>query len=204
MTARALAAVALVLCVFGVAWATRSAEGKKALLDADTALARGDAFDAIMAARAAAEAQCPMCTAPAEGYARLERIAKDAEGRGDDATAFAAWGAYRAAVLATAGASASERRTKAETEIARFGHRMDAAAVVAGAPPTAAAADDKLRAALAAHDVPGGATFAILAAGAVIFVWSALRFVTAQAAKKADLVAAAAGIAVAIAGAAFF
>lgn len=205
MTKAAIAAVLVLLCVFGVAWAARAAEGRKALLDADTALARGDHFDAIMAARAAAEAQCPMCSAPAEGFARLERIARDAEGRGDDAIAFAAWGAVRAALLATAGASTtSEQRTKAETEIARFGRRIDAAAVVAGAPPTAAAADDKLRAALAEHDVPAGATFATIAVGSVIFFWAAVRFVVAREARKADLVAAAAGIAVAIAGAAVF
>jgi hypothetical protein len=201
----AIAAVVVVLCVFGVAWAARASEGRKALLDADTALARGDHFDAIMSARAAAEAQCPMCTAPAEGFARLERIARDAEGRGDDAIAFAAWGAVRAALLATAGSSAtSDHRTRAEAEIARFGRRIDAAAVIAGAPPTAAAADDKLRAALAEHDVPGGATFATIAVGSAIFFWAALRFVVAREARKADLVAAAAGIAVAIAGAAVF
>lgn len=205
MTRAAIAAIVVVLCVFGVSWAARASEGRRALLDADTALARGDTFDAIMAARTAAEARCPACSAPEEGFARLERIARDAEGRGDDAVAFAAWGAVRAALLATAGASTtSERRTKAETEIARFGRRIDAAAVVSGAPPTAAAADDKLRAALAEHDVPGGATFATIAIGAVVFFWGALRFVLAQAAKKADLMAAAAGIAVAIAGAAAF
>lgn len=205
MTKAAIAALLVVLAVFGVAWAARAAEGRKALLEADTASARGDSFDAIMAARTAAEAKCPLCTAPAEGFARLERIARDAEGRGDDATAFAAWGATRAALLATAGASTtSDRRTLAETEIARFGKKLDAASVVAGAPPTAAANDDKLRAALAEHDVPGGATFATIAAGAVLFFWAAVRFVTAKAARRADLVAAAAGIAIAIAGAAAF
>ena len=76
--------------------------------------------------------------------------------------------------------------------------------MVAGAPPTAAAADDKLRAALAEHDVPAGATFATIAVGSVIFFWAAVRFVVAREARKADLVAAAAGIAVAIAGDAGF
>lgn len=200
-----LAALAVVLLVFGAAWAARAAEGRRAIAEADAALARGDVFDAIMAARAAAESRCPGCSAPEEGYGRLERIAKDAEGRADDAAAFAAWRATRAALLATAAAStSSERRARAETEIARFAHRMDVAATAAGAAPTPAAAQDKLAAALAERAPPSGAAFAVIAAGGAVFLWAALRFALAKAARRADLATAAAGAAAALAGAALF
>ena len=93
------AAVALVsLVAIGIAWAGRVAEGRRALADADSALERGDATEAIFAARIAGEARCPGCTAPDEGFARLEKIARAAEARGDDTTAFAAWRATRAAL----------------------------------------------------------------------------------------------------------
>ena len=71
-----IAVVALVvLATLGVAWAGRASEGQRALADADAALSRGDTTDAILAARVAAEARCPGCSAPDEGFARLERIA---------------------------------------------------------------------------------------------------------------------------------
>lgn len=206
--APALGAVALVLAVFGAAWAARASEGRRALLDADTAIARGDSFDAIMAGRTAAEARCPWCTASEEGFARLERIARDAEAKNDDATAFAAWSAMRASILAISRTSTtSELRTRVEAEIARFGHRIDAAAVVAGSPPTTAASEEKLKVALADHDVPSGSTVVTVAAGAALFFFGALRFVLAGAqrsARRLDLATAAVGIAVAIAGVTLF
>lgn len=208
--ARSLGVVAVVVLIalvtLGVAWAGRAADGRRALADADAALARGDTMDAILAARSAAEARCPGCSAPDEGFARLEKIAKDAEARGDDTTAFAAWRAARAALLATAVASStSARRAHADAEVARFAHRLDAAAVAAGATPTPAAKEDRLRATLAETDVPGGATFALVGLGGIVFLVAAARFVAAKAERsRTDLGLAAAGVVLAAAGALLF
>jgi hypothetical protein len=205
--ARALLAVALVsLVAIGVAWAGRIAEGRRALADADSALERGDATEAILAARIAGEARCPGCTAPDEGFARLEKIARDAEARGDDATAFAAWRATRAALLATAVASTtSTRRAHADAEIARFAHRIDAAAVAAGATPTPAAAEDRVRAALTESDVPGAATFALIGLGGIVFLAAGARFATSKTKRSVtELGLALAGAAIAAAGALLF
>lgn len=208
MTRPLAAAVTLVaVIVLAIAWAGRSSEGRRALVDSDAALARGDTLDAILAARVAAEARCPGCSAPGEGLGRLERIAKDAEARGDDATAFAAWRAVRAALLATSSfGTSSDRRTHAEVEVARFAHRLDAAAVASGASSTPAAAEDRLRAALAASEIPGGPSFALVAFGGVVFLLAAGRFVMGRrgARGRTDLGLAAAGAAVAVAGALLF
>jgi hypothetical protein len=203
----AAAAIAVVILVaVGIAWAGRVAEGRRALADADSALERGDTTEAIFAARIAGEARCPGCTAPDEGFARLEKIARDAEARGDDTTAFAAWRATRAALLATAVTSADgDRRLHADHEIARFAHRLDAAAVAAGALPTPAAAEDRVRAVLAESDVPGAATFALIGLGGIVFLAAGARFAAARATRRmTDLGLAVVGAAVAAAGALFF
>ncbi|MBX3188719.1 MAG: hypothetical protein KF819_17005 [Labilithrix sp.] len=199
----AAGALALVIIVFCAAWAARASEGRRAIAEADAAIARGEPFDAIMAARAAAEARCPLCASPEGGFARLERIAKDAEKRGDDATAFAAWRAVRAASLATViGSRRSERRLRAEGEIARFAHRLDVAAVAGGATPTAAAAEDKMRATLADDEIPSGATFALIGLGGIVFFAGALRFLAKK--QRAELGVAAIGAATSAAAAIFF
>lgn len=204
---RGAAAIAIVaLIVLAVAWAGRSSEGRRALLDSDAALARSDTIDAILAARVAAEALCPGCSAPGEGLGRLERIAKDAEARGDDATAFAAWRGVRAALLATSSfATSSDRRTHAELEVARFAHRLDTAAVAAGSAATPAAAEDRLRAAQAASEIPGGPSFALVGLGGIVFLLAAARFaMDRQGARRTDLGLAAAGAGLAAAGALLF
>jgi hypothetical protein len=193
--------------VLGIAWTGRSMEGRRALVDCDAALARADVPEAILAARVAAEARCPGCTAPEEGLSRLERIAKDAEARGDDATAFAAWRAARAALLGAASFSTSSSiRAHVELEIARFAHRLEAASVAAGGSPTPAAAEDRLRAQLAASDVTHGPAFALVALGGLALVVAAARFVAAKrgGSAAADLGLAAAGVTVAAAGALLF
>lgn len=204
---RRILAVALVtLLALVIAWAGRASEGRRALADADAAIARGDLVEAIFAARVAAEARCPGCGAPDEGFARLEKVARDAEARGDDATAFAAWRAARAAVLATAvTTTTSPRRTRADAEVARFAHRLDAAAVAAGASPTPAASEDRLRAALTETDLPGGATFALVGLGGLVFLVAGARFAMSKAARsRANLGLAVAGAAVATVGALLF
>jgi hypothetical protein len=185
--------VALTLGVaIALAWAGRASEGKRALADADGALLRGDVTDAILAARTAAEARCPGCAAPDQGFAKLEKIARDAEARGDDATAFAAWRATRAALLATTvTGSSSARRAHADVEVARFAHRLDAAAVAAGAAPTPAAAEDKLRAGMNESELPSGMTFGLIGLGTIVFLFGAVRFVMSK--KRVELGAALAG-----------
>ena len=208
MTRSLAAAIAVgLLIVLGIAWSGRSSEGRRALAECDAALARGDTMDAIFSARVAAEARCPTCTAPQEGLGKLERIAKDAEARGDDATAFAAWNGVRAALLATASfGTTSERRTHAELEVARFAHRIDAAAVASGASPTPAAAEDRLRAALAASEIPGGPAFALVGLGGVVFLIAAGRLVMGRksARGRTDLALGAAGAILAVSGALLF
>ncbi|HEY8079071.1 MAG TPA: hypothetical protein VIF62_33290 [Labilithrix sp.] len=194
---KAIAAVIVALVVIAVAWGARVFEGHRALADANAALVRGDLVEAVLAAREAAEARCPSCGSPDAAYAKLVSIADDAERRGDDATAFSAWRAVRAAALAT---SRDDERTRADAELARLGHRMDITATVAGARPTPAAAEDRLRSALAASDVPRTTTYVVLAAGAAIFLWGAFRFALARAARRADAAVAAAGVALACAG----
>jgi hypothetical protein len=194
------------LVVLGIAWWGRSSEGRRALVECESALERGDTIDAILAARVAAEARCPACAAPDEGFAKLEHIAKDVEARGDDATAFASWRAARAALLATSSFStSSERRSHAEIEVARFAHRIDAAAVAAGAAPTPAAAEERLRTALAASDLPSGTTFALVGLGGIVFLVAATRFAMGRKeARRTELGVAVAGAAVAVAGALLF
>jgi hypothetical protein len=189
--------VLVAVVVIVVAWGARVAEGRRAIADADAALARGDTVEAILASREAAEARCPSCGAPEAGFAKLDAIARDAELRGDDTTAFTAWRAARAASLAT---SRSDRRARADAELARLGHRMDITAIVGGARPTAGAAEDRLRAALATNDVPRTTTYALLAAGALLFMYGAIRFTLARAARRTEAAVAAVGIAIACAG----
>ncbi len=203
---RTLAVALVTLLALAIAWAGRAAEGRRALVDADGALARGDLPEAVHFARVAAEARCPGCGAPDEGFARLEKIARDAEARGDDATAFASWRAARAAILATVVVgTSSPRRAHADAEVARFAHRIDAAAVAAGANPTPAASEERLRAVLTETDVPGGLTFAIVGLGGFVFLACGARFALAKAARSTvDLGLAVTGAAVATVGALLF
>jgi hypothetical protein len=198
-------ALLVVVASLGSAWAQRAAAGRRALADADAALARGDAVEAIFAARVAAEARCPGCRAPDEGFARLEKVARDAEARGDDPTAFAAWRATRAALLGAAVTTTrTPRRVHADNEIARFAHRLDAAQVAAGATPTLAATEEQLRATLTASEVPSGATFALVALGALLLAVAAARLAVSQPTRGLDLGLAAAGVALSAAGALLF
>jgi hypothetical protein len=200
------AALALVVAavVVAAAWIGRVAEGRRSLADADAAVARGDAIEAILAAKAAAAARCPFCSHEEAGYAKLESIANDAEKRADDATAFAAWRAVRSAALSSAILSREpERRARAEIQIARLGHRIDAAAAAAGGTPTPSAAEDRLRAALATNDLPSGAACAVIGAGGLVFLVFAWRFASKRG-SRAFAAAAAAGAAVSIVGALAF
>jgi hypothetical protein len=193
-----LAAIALV-----VAWLGRVTEGRRLVANMDAALARGDRVEAIVLARAAIEARCPGCEAPEIGYARLEAIAKDAEGRADDASAVAAWRAVRAGSLATTVFDDSgERRERADAEIARLEHRIDLAAAAAGGTGAAspAATEPRLRQALAARSIPSGSVFLFVAVGGILFLVGALRFAGARRFAPTDLGLSLLGSGLAVAG----
>lgn len=201
----------LALVVFVTGWVARSGEGQRAIRDCDAAIARADYAEAIVQARTAADARCPLCAAPETGYARLLGIAKDGETRADVATALAAWRAVRAATLSTSVIETrSDRRDHADSEIARLGHRVAAlAAAESGAPVPAAADETRLRSALREDDGPGGIVFAIVGLGGALFLVAALRIggVVSRSAKptpSTNLALGAIGILLAAAGAFLF
>lgn len=186
----------LVAAVLAVAWAARASEGRSAVEACDAAIARGDPVEAIARARAAAEARCPLCSAPELGYDRLGAIAKAAEARGDAAAAVAAWRAQRAAALGTAALDTSPaRREQADAELARLEHRVDAAS----ASPSPAATEERLRAALAARAVPSGTVFVLVAVGAALFLAGGIRLARAPALRPTELAVALAGGALVVA-----
>jgi hypothetical protein len=207
-TKHAILLVALLVVVLITAWSGRVSEGRKSLEACDAAAKRGDRVEAIVFARAAAEARCPFCSAPELGFARLYAIAKEAESRGDDAIAVAAWRAVRAATLASVVLDTTPaRRERADNEIARLEHRIDAAAAAAGGTASPAASEERLRVALAASTVPSTTVFVLLALGGVLFLVGGVRFVRAAGAATfgtASVVMAAAGAGVAIAGVLLF
>lgn len=199
------AILALAAAVLLCAWFMRSLEGRHAVEAAAAAAKRGDRVEAIVLARAAAESRCPWCGAPELGYARLEAIAKEAESKGDDATAVAAWRAVRAASLGSALIeTSSARRERAEAEIARFEHRIDATAAALGANASPAASEERLRAALATNGVPSGVVFVLLTLGASAFLFGAVRFVRSRRFDATGIAIALAGGAIAVLGALFF
>jgi hypothetical protein len=206
MTRGAVFVALLSVVVLLIAWVGRVGEGKRALADCDSARTRGDWPEAIMSARAAAEARCPAFCVSELGFARLYAIAKDAENRADDATSFAAWRAVRAASLAIAVLDVhAAKRERADQELARIGRRMDAAAAAAGAPASPAASEERLKATLGASNPASGTTYLLLAIGGLLFLGGAARFVTAKNRfPRADLFLSLTGAAVAACGALLF
>lgn len=129
-------------------------------------------------------------------------IAKDAEDRGDDASAVAAWRAVRAATLASIVIHrAPPRRERADTEIARLEHRMAAAGAAAtGGFVSPAATEERLGAALAVSSLPSASVFLSLTVGGALFLFGAARFVFTRARRPRveDVLAACAGGAIAV------
>jgi hypothetical protein len=198
-----MGALAVALVVVCAAWASRRSDGRKALDAAESALARGESFEAIALSRKAAEARCPGCDTPERAYAQLETLAADAEQRGDPRTALAAWRAVRAASLATTVmSSSSPRRSKAEGEIARLERRIELLGKAGAA--TDATTEAQLKAALASSSGTSSMVFGLLALGVVVFAAGAVRFVTSRALALADVALALAGGAIASAGLLFF
>lgn len=159
---RAAASVALVVvAVLAVATAREVSLGSDEVAAADAAASRSDWPEAVAHARAAAEALVPGSPWPHRGWTRLEAIGHDAEARGDDPTALLAYGAMRAAALATrapvAAAGADAWRTRAEEGLARVASSTRAAA---GPRTSSQAMLDALR----EHEPPATGTLALLAA----------------------------------------
>lgn len=195
----ALPAMVVALAVLLVAWFGSARDGKKALADADAAMIRGDRVDAIVFARAAAEARCPWCSAPESGYAKLYAIAREAESKADDQTAIAAWRAVRVASLSATWFEASEpRRARADAEIARLGHRIDVMNAAAGENASPSANEEKMKAVLAPNPLPSTWVFAVLSVGGLLLLVGAIRSVRALGA--ANLAIAATGAVVAVVG----
>ena len=169
-------AVAVALGVFGVAAFRELGAGARGVEACDRALGKREWASAIAAARDAAEATLPGSPYPLRGYARLERIAKDAEARADDATAADAWRAMRAATLATSGLgvrSGDWRRIADEGLLRVAAH--DSPHATTGAQVTDAPADDTLASALAREDTPPTGTFVLLGLGAAAFFGALFR-----------------------------
>lgn len=192
--------MASVAFVLAIAWTARSYEGRRSLAAADEALERADPSSAIVLARAAAGARCPLCGAPELAFGRLTTIARDAESRGDDATAIAAWRAIRSATLSSAVLDRSPaRRRDADAEIARLEQRRAAALVAAGGAGSPAASAENVRLALAEQPVPPFALFLLLAVGGVAFAGGVLSFVRSSSIAAGSLTLALGGGALAIA-----
>jgi hypothetical protein len=162
MRARLAVAALAVLAVAIVATARETSMGRSEMEAADGAAAASDWVDAIAHARAAAEAVAPGSPWPERGRTRLDAIGREAEGRGDETTALLAYGALRAAALATRlpGWSSSAWRQKADEGIARV---AAAHADRSNAAPTIEATRDALR----GNEPPSPMHLALLGAGAL-------------------------------------
>ena len=184
--ARAAALAALVVVAATAVLTGRElAVGQAEVTAADTAAARSDWGEAVVHARAAAEALVPGSPWPARGWGRLEAIGHDAEARGDDATAMLAYGAMRSAALATrAPGSGSDRwRTKAEDALARVAsYRRE---VGAPAAPAASMLD-----ALRETEPPPTVTLALLALAGVAMLGGLARLAWAGGERAAQVLAA--------------
>ncbi|MBX3230179.1 MAG: hypothetical protein KIT84_24900 [Labilithrix sp.] len=198
--ATVLGALVLALVVLATAWWSRARDGRRSLAESSAALVRGDRVEAIVHARAAAQARCPWCEAPELGYAKLYAIARDAESKADPATAVLAWQAVRAATLTAAWLDTNDsRRERADQEIARLQHRIDAMSAAAGT-TSPAATEERLRSVLAPSPVPSTTFFAVVATGALLFALGAARSIRAKLLRAQDVALALTGGALAVVG----
>jgi hypothetical protein len=158
----AILAGIVVVAVVGIVTAREVTAGRAEVAAADVAAQRSDWAEAIVHARAAAETVAPGNPWPERGRLRLEAIGHDAEARGDDTTALLAYGALRAAALATRapGTDSDRWRLKAEEGLSRVASaRRDVAAPLAAASAMLDALHD--------HEPPATWTLIALALAAV-------------------------------------
>jgi hypothetical protein len=174
----AAGAAGLVALLFAVATVNELGIGARAIADSDAAAARGDLATATSRARDAAEAAVPGSPYARGGYARLEALARGAEGRRDERGAITAWGAMRAAATATSAplVATAAWLTLADEGIVRAG---DAEGLVQSAPGEVHAPEAILRGALVREDAPSLAIFFFLGAGALAFFAGCARLAVA-------------------------
>lgn len=148
--------------------------GARAMRESDEAFARGDIPTAIVRAHAAAEAMVPTSPYPARGYARLDTIARDAEARGDDASAASAWRAMRSAAKATR--TSEPWLERANRGIVRAGARAarspeDVSRCVGSTSATCdpSAIEKRIGDALVEDDTPGTPTFLLVGFASIFF-----------------------------------
>lgn len=157
--------LALLIATASGAWAARVVHFQRWMSAAEEDVRRGDRAAAIGHAGAALAERCPVGCDAARARAMLETVASEAEGRGDDATALAAWSAIRSGVRATsADASWAEH---ADTEYARLAHRRTLTDPRATAIAEGAASELRLRGSLAEGRGPSSFTWLLVAAGVV-------------------------------------
>lgn len=183
-SSRSLRAAAIVfggvLLLIVLACKVQASAGDQALADARAAIAKGDVLGGTLAYRTAALSRCPIgCSASPAAFAELDRMAADAELRGDDDTANLILRSMRGAMLATHGASITEERTRVEERLARVAHRIDARAAARGASQTEAASETRMRAALLDSHLPSSSTYAFVALGGLVFLGASFRFANA-------------------------
>jgi hypothetical protein len=153
-------AAAVAVAVVSALTAREVVVGREELAAADQAVEGADWPDAIAHARAAAQALAPGSPFPEQGMLRLGAIGRGAEARGDDATALLAYGAMRAAALATRapGADNAAWRSRAEEGLARV-------ASYRSEPSARRVPTEAMLAALRADEPPALLRLAVLAAG---------------------------------------
>jgi hypothetical protein len=114
---RVVVVIGLVLiAVVAIVTVREVAIGRAEVSLCDAAVQKSDWPEAIGHARAAAEALVPGSPWPEQGWMRLEAIGHDAEARGDDETALLAYGAMRAAAMATRAPCSGWARRRAQSE----------------------------------------------------------------------------------------
>ncbi len=157
--------------VLAVAAGRELTQGARALADCDAARALGDQPEAVAAAKRAAEAVVPGSATATHGFERLAELGRDAERRGDEATAAAAWHAMRAAALATRaiGHDTGEWRTLSDEGLVRVAAQV-ARGTPANPPAANAPTESALRAALASDDTPSTWYFVVIAGGSIAFI----------------------------------
>jgi hypothetical protein len=178
MKRAALVTLAVVVALTAIAVAREMAIGRAEMEAADRAAARAEAeaahaeteakraaaaahwAEAILHARAAAEAVAPGSPWPERARLRLAALGHDAEARGEGPTALLAYGALRAASIATRGPGSASAlwQARAEEGLAR----VAASPRDPSAPHTTPQA---MRDALRADDPPSSAALALLGAG---------------------------------------
>lgn len=155
----------VVIALLVVATARENATGRSEMEQAGRAAAAADWMLAITNARAAAEAVAPGSPWPERARILLDTMGREAEARGDESTALLAYGALRAAALATrvTGWTSALWRDKAEEGLAR----VAAASRDPSAPHVTAEA---MRQALRENDPPPARHVALLSAGVLFLV----------------------------------